>query len=431
MSENVSEFFSKEKVQKFTNGAKSLADRSKKRAATIGMVLATAFTIGSCGMHASAHIDEGKIDVKTDTVETVDYSKPTTAYAITEKGDTLCSYQAIPQDSASFAKLQGLVNSATKSKTGCSIIESISKQGTTLTIEKADSTVVGYFDPSSNAIVLNPIFGDATLQSCLAHEGKHSVQSHDFNKDADAFYSFKANTIITRAMEADAVANQTKFSYEMMQAGDSLAWKDLEKSHGGITKTFEENAKKYGVDAKETMKETMLAWYDDIPYSSLYDQSMVDFYAAASKKLDKDVLPYAFTQSVNADSVVVNICKVNGESYAGTDGSILTQPRTLSLTPEMFVATQAIAAYQQEKCGKCDTSSNDMYVVYEGKPTSITYTVLLDSMSKEKGAESKVSTNEEISAQTQKQLKKLEVAENKSSTISFAKAALNKKYSRG
>lgn len=95
------------------------------------------------------------------------------------------------------------------------------------------------------------MFKDADLQSCLIHEGKHSVQSHALNEKTDLFHTFASNIMTTRVMEADAMATQTKFSYEMAQAGDSLAWKQLVDTHAGITKAFEEGAKN---TAKTAMK---------------------------------------------------------------------------------------------------------------------------------------------------------------------------------
>ena len=45
-------------------------------------------------------------------------------------------------------------------------------------------------------------------------------------------------------MEADAVATQTKFSYEMAEKGDSAAWKALKTSHRGVADTFKNAAEK-------------------------------------------------------------------------------------------------------------------------------------------------------------------------------------------
>ena len=272
MSNSVSEFFSKEGIKKFKNGAKAFAERQAVKVAAVSMVLAGAFA-----SNVRAHTDQ--------TQE----SGQVTAYAITEKGDTICSYLAERTDSASFARLQGLVNNATKSKTGCEILKNISKQNTLLSMGDAGSNTIGYFAPDENVIVLNDCFDNPTLQSCLVHEGKHSVQSFALGNSVNSSNTFYTNTLISRVMEADAVATQTKFSYEMAQAGESAAWKSLQEEHKGITDTFEAGAKKYGQNKKKTMRETMLAWYKDKAYAGLYDQSLVQFHTNFALKSSDEI----------------------------------------------------------------------------------------------------------------------------------------------
>lgn len=100
MSNSVSEFFSKDGVKKFKSGVKAFTERQAVKVAAASMVLAGAFA----GARA-----QNQEQVKPELV---------TAFAVTEQGDTLCSYVAEKTDSASFARLQNLVNTATKSQTG-------------------------------------------------------------------------------------------------------------------------------------------------------------------------------------------------------------------------------------------------------------------------------------------------------------------------
>lgn len=53
------------------------------------------------------------------------------------KGDTLCAYQAVPVNGAAYARLQKLVNNATKSDAGREILKAISEQGTVLRVDVA------------------------------------------------------------------------------------------------------------------------------------------------------------------------------------------------------------------------------------------------------------------------------------------------------
>lgn len=356
MSNSVSEFFSKEGIKKFKNGAKAFAERQAVKVAAVSMVLAGAFA-----SNVRAHTDQ--------TQE----SGQVTAYAITEKGDTICSYLAERTDSASFARLQGLVNNATKSKTGCEILKNISKQNTLLSMGDAGSNTIGYFAPDENVIVLNDCFDNPTLQSCLVHEGKHSVQSFALGNSVNASNTFYTNTLISRVMEADAVATQTKFSYEMAQAGDSAAWKSLQEEHKGITDTFEAGAKKYGQNKKKTMRETMLAWYKDKAYAGLYDQSLVQFHTNFALKSSDDQIKDSFKESINTDELIRAVCRLDGKTYA-KDGDLLTTPETAYLSRDVYFETQVASDVLEDKTGRKDISAAFMYPLEkDGTVSNLTY----------------------------------------------------------
>lgn len=356
MSNSVSEFFSKEGIKKFKNGAKAFAERQSVKVAAVSMVLAGAFA-----SNVRAHTDQ--------TQE----SGHVTAYAITEKGDTICSYLAERTDSASFARLQGLVDKATKSETGCEILKNISKQNTVLTIADAGSGTVGFFDPDNNSICLNKIFDDAMLQSCLIHEGKHSVQSFSLGRSLDADNTFYTNTIMSRVMEADAVATQTKFSYELAQAGDSAAWKSIREEHKVIADTFEAGAKKYGKDKNRTMRNTMLAWYKDKPYAKLYDVSLAEFHTNVSIKMSADQLQDKFQKGIDTDELIRAVCQLGGKTYA-KDGSLLTAPETAYLSRDVYFETQVASSILGTKTGFKDVSASFMYPLeIDGTVSNLTY----------------------------------------------------------
>lgn len=368
MSESVKEFFSKEGIKKFKSGVKAFSSRQAVKVAAASMVLASAFAVSA---HANTYNP-----VKDKTV---------TAYAITEKGDTLCSYQALKKDSVSFARLQELVNNATDSKTGCSVLEKISEQGTVLYTDYAGKGVIGFFDPNTNSICLNSAFKDADLQSCLIHEGKHSVQSHALNEKTDLFHTFASNIMTTRVMEADAMAAQTKFSYEMAQAGDSLAWKQLADTHAGITKAFEEGAKKHGQNSNEAMKETMLAWYKDTDYVTQYDNSILQFHARVVLGASENLMKQAFTQTASADSLLKYVCTVDGKPYAGTDGSILKTSSTAYLAENLCKSAEMVGKAASVR-GNQDTSVNGFYVLkFDGSVSDKTYGQIKAEKDKQNG----------------------------------------------
>lgn len=354
MSNSVAEFFSKKGVKKFKNGIQAFAQKQAVKAAAVSMVLATAFAGQAMAQNT----------------QTRDSAKVVTAYAIMEKGDTLCSYQAVKSDSASFARLGKLVNNATKSQTGREVLQEVSKQGTTLYVDFAGKGTVGFFDPSTNSICLNPIFDDGNLQSCLVHEGKHSIQSAALNKSADCFYDFASNVMKSRVMEADAVATQTKFSYEMARAGDSLAWKELAYSFPMVTSAFTKSAEIYGENSRETMKETMLAWYKDKDYVRLYDESMAQFHAKIVTSAPDALMKDCFKQTMSADSLLKYVCTVSGKPYAGTDGSILKTPQTAYLASDIYQYASEISNAVETRTGRRDDSADGFYILNAGSSVS-------------------------------------------------------------
>ena len=308
-SHSVSDFFSKGGIRKFARKTQNFVERNSVKTLA-GAVLLSAF---SSTLQAST--PSGDLD------------KTVSAYAITEKGDTLCDYKAAPKDSVSFARLQKLVNNATKSKTGRSILKSISKQGTALSIDSVGPSAVGFYSLDENRVVLNEKCSDAALQSCLIHEGKHSVQRFALKRPPSYQCDLMSQVMLTRAMEADAVATQTKFSYELMQAGDSAAWYDLQSRKPGITTFFEVYAEEQGVDSKEAMKVAMLKWYDlDVVRESYGDQYVVLTKFAAEKWVED-----SFTKSVPVKEMADKLCvDAQGKGYL-SDPSVLDRAEKIML----------------------------------------------------------------------------------------------------
>ena len=356
MSNSVSEFFSKEGIKKFKNGVKAFSDRQAVKVIAASMVLASAFSV-------SAHANT----MEPQANETV------TSYAITEKGDTICSYQAVRKEITSFERLQKLVNDATKSETGRSVLKKMSEQGTILSMDNLAPNMIGFFEPNSNLVYLNPMYGDADLQSCLIHEGKHSIQSHDLNENKDIFHTFASNIMTNRVMEADAMATQAKFSYEMAQKGDSSAWKQLARVHGGVTKAFENGVSEHGQNSNETMKETMLAWYKNRKYVKEYDQFMLQFHKTWVEKASDNLMKDAFLKTILPDSLMKHVCTVDGKPYAGTDGSILQTSETAYL--DAYICRQASTIGEKAaKRGNIDTSVDMFYPLeFDGSVSKKTF----------------------------------------------------------
>lgn len=359
MSESVKEFFSKEGIKKFKSGIKA----NPGRAIVAAAVLATAFTVSSQQKPSEMQMD---------------MLQPQTTYAITEKGDTLCAYQAVPVNKTAYARLQELVNNATKSDTGREILKAISKQGTVLRVDATGKNTVGYFSPSDNSICLNKAFGNDALQSCLVHEGKHSIQNTRLSANGSD-YTFGSNIMTSRVKEADAVATQTKFAFEMAAQGDSSALKALKNLHENVVSAYAEAGMKYGTESNQTMKEAMLAWYGNKNYVGQYDDSYVQFHAGIVQQLSAQKLKGCFSKTQDADKVLTAVCSWKGQNYAGTDGRILQTPQTAYLDLTFYKRINCVNSMLEMKTAyaQSDTSANRFYVMKGGKIADQTYGQML------------------------------------------------------
>ncbi len=353
MSNDVSGFLSKGGIKKFKSGVKAAFERGAVKTAVAAAVLASAFATTRL---TAAGDDAGNVQ---------------TAYAVTERGDTLCSYKAEKTDSASFARLQNLVNNATKTETGREVIKAIGAKGTVLHIGDTGRNGVGFFSADENAIVLSERCSDAELQSCLVHEGKHAMQNNNIVSANHAEYTFESNVMLARVTEADAMATQTKFCVEMAQLGDSAAYKAMAADHAGMIAAYETAAAQYGANSDRTLKETMLSWYDDKSYVAMYDADFVEYHKAVAEQETGAVLQSAFTKTRDAGKVLAAVCQWKGRAYAGTDGALLKTPRTAWLGAKDNAAMARVSRMISFKTNglKADKSADNFYAL-NGKTVS-------------------------------------------------------------
>ena len=352
MSKTVSDFLSKGKIEKFKSGVKAAFERGAVKVAVAATVLASAFATTRLAVG-----DGGKVQ---------------TAYAVTEKGDTVCSYRAEKTDTASFNRLQRLVNNATKTETGREVIKAIGEKGTVLHIGDAGRNCAGFFSPDENAIVLGAVCSDAELQSCLVHEGRHAMQNNNIVFANHSEYTFESNVMLGRVMEADAMTAQTKFCVEMAQRGDSTAYKAMASSHAGMVAAYETAAAKYGASSDQTLKETMLSWYDDKNYVAMYDADFVEYHKTVAEQETGAGLLSAFTKTRDAGKVLTAVCQWKGRAYAGTDGALLKTPRTawLSVEDNAAMARTSRLINAKTKGLKADKSADNFYAL-NGRTVSV------------------------------------------------------------
>ena len=206
---SVEDFFAKDGIKKFKNGVKAFKDKQAVRIAAATMVLSSAFgAFGALGA--------------TDFQFSQDHESAQKVYVVHQK-DTLCSFNVDTKNSADIARIQQVVDYASKTEQGREVLQNMSKLGTTLNIDHNDGSAIGYFTPSKNSVTMNANCSNAQLCSNIVHEGEHACQQARLTNSMGKISAYKYNVadVITleRAKEADAVATQANHCYQLMQQG--------------------------------------------------------------------------------------------------------------------------------------------------------------------------------------------------------------------
>ncbi|MCQ2914613.1 MAG: hypothetical protein MJ247_05405 [Alphaproteobacteria bacterium] len=401
-SKSVSSFFSKDGLKKFRSGCKAFADKQAVKVLAATMVLGAAFSGSMSGQNKASVQDTQQSDV---------------VYAITQQNDTLCSIKTTQMDSAKHARLQNLVNGVCKTSTGQDILKSLSQQGTTIGFQSGISAI-GFYDSKTNSITLNESQADAYLNSNIVHEGRHSVQDRVGHVNISVNNNIASNIMISTAMEADAVANQTKHCYELRCDGDSTAWNALLNQHKEAALAYESGVKEYShiQDAQQRndsiMTKTFKAWHQDSQYASGYHVKILQYHNNIVGKYSPEKLQKStklFQTQINASDLLVAVCSGNtNHSYAGTDGSILTTPETFYLAKNV---KQGIYNYENNlktKANKEDYSTDNMYVLgtsttFDGSTFEITENISSTTKSLQSQIQSKSSTGNSLQAKLKTQ----------------------------
>lgn len=248
-------------------------------------------------------------------------------HSITEQGDTLLTYNFLG-DSVSLSRAQKLVNLVMETKTGSDVLKHMADNNCVLMLQPADSTELGFFTPSLNAIVLNSIFSDDLLAATLVHEGKHAQQVHSSGYSLDFTYDKESVITLGRAMEGDAVMTQTQFAFELLEACKPESWIALRNQKPEVVDAFLGAMIKYDRDPEKVSRETMLAWYKDRNYVGMYEVQYATGMARALKASDDMTVGTLFARNIPTDSIASRICVYNGRKYMGTDGSALLDSTT-------------------------------------------------------------------------------------------------------
>lgn len=282
-------------------------------------------------------------------------------YALDPEGNRLFPYTLDPEmDKSLVPLLSESVNRACLSKTGRDTLRQASETGHSFLLYAENDGRGGFYNEAHRLICLHASDDKDFICSVLVHEARHSIQFDQVPEFRETYrnndLNFKSYMIVNRAIEADAVAVQTKFGYELAQLGDYGPLNVIKNGYfSAAAEAVEQAAEKGKLDHPDTLKNAANAWYKSSRIICWYD----DYYSKAEKARLAKAPQQRSLSDRQLGRFVETLFKVNGVSYAGNSADYLKSPEKLSLSEQGYFNIQAAnAAY-----GKTDRSIDDMFVI--------------------------------------------------------------------
>ena len=300
---------------------------------------------------------------------------PNVLYALDAQGNRLFPYTIAPGMSKEhIAQLSGMINRACKSQTGRDTLQQASETGHSFRLYNENDGRGGFYDDSSRQICMNMFNANEDFMcSALVHESRHSIQfdqipqfKERFRDNADL--DFKSYTIVNRAIEADAVAIQSKFNAEMALAGDKGPYESMRRHSTGNVSEFMMQAGLQGkLNDPDTLKQGADKWYESAGLINFYD----NYYASVEKNRIQGMKRQNTLTDEDLNVLTGSLFNVRGQQYAGNSGEFLKTPQKTMLTEKAYNdVKQANAQY-----GRTDNSVDSMPVFNDltGKAMAVTH----------------------------------------------------------
>lgn len=260
----------------------------------------------------------------------------------------------------SFKRLKRLERMVSDSDTGRLMLETAKADGTSIHLDSSVKNCCGFYLESENAVCLNAGETDAVLASTLVHEVRHAWQAKQpvaFNADLRIKPLFMAGF----AVEADALAIETLFAFEMKDKHPEI-WGSLEKSkYACVAKAFKDGLGKTN-RIVSGLESAFASWYDTpvVPlyaddYIKALDQMSASPYGEERCFLSKDVSPAQIADSM---------CRFNKDVYL-QNPCILETPEKLHLQPHQKERLDKILINWAEKTHRSDNVGSEALFVKE------------------------------------------------------------------
>ena len=248
--------------------------------------------------------------------------RPTTSLRLADAFDS-------KQADCTFKRLKRLERLVSESDIGRRVLADVKRNGTRIHLDSSVTDCCGFFQEESNSICLNARETDEVLASTLVHESRHVWQSKQ-PLVFDADLKIKPFFMMGFAIEADAVATETLFAFEMKNVRPEIWASLLQSKYACVAKGFEEGLRKTNRIAsglngafEEWYNTSVVPLYAD-DYIGALDKFSQTSYGEDRSFLSKNVSP---AQIANA------LCRFGKDVYL-QDPSVLETPEKLHLQPK-------------------------------------------------------------------------------------------------
>lgn len=262
-------------------------------------------------------------------------------------------------------RLISLINTiAQSSPFGKAVLQDAADAGYTLAFEDQKDSL-GFCDPETKMLVLNPKMNDNTLVATLAHEARHAQQFvHGAEGNFGAF-NLKCDVMYNRALEADAETAAAATCHQIKVFGNNPEpWNKFEEDAPVMAGNFEEampDAKASVSD--KVLQETFNGWYQDEIVVEGYEEGYIQDVMNDAMK-DKSERDYPYSGTISSKEIVNQIClNAEGKCYWADNPGVLEDPQKLSLCAASVNTADKFFKVREVRTGmKPDTSYKSLPV---------------------------------------------------------------------
>ena len=246
-----------------------------------------------------------------------------------KKENTLNDAFQTQQADTSYKRLKQLERIVSESSIGASLLDTAKKNNISIRLDDSIKDCCGFYQPDKRAIILNAAQDNNVLASTMVHEARHvwqGLQPLAFDVDLQV----KPLFMMGFALEADAVATETMFAFDLKKTHPEI-WDSLKKSHyGKVADAFEEGIKASNRMSKG-LNDAFLAWYETPVVSSYAGDYLAALKCCSENQYGEE--RSFLSKDVPAEQIAKTLCKFGKDVYLN-EPSILESPEKLHMTPK-------------------------------------------------------------------------------------------------